>query len=154
MSGLLERSTPVLLRKSFLPVCSDGVGRVALWSCSIFSLIVQESGCQQKEGQGTASCCRYFSAPGIACDPPPTVFHQYTMPSSFLSLAASQSGGVCGSKWSGDTVSPPAFIVSMFPCQCPPWSRLVLSMEERKQPSSGLCWCCHRAIEQEPMKLA
>lgn len=125
MSGLLlvrVKDTPVLLRKSSLTVCSGGwfgMGRVALWICTVFSWIVQESGCQQKQEQGAATCCRHFPAPGIACVPPLAVFHQDIMPSCLLSLAASQGDGVHGSKWSGCVELPPAFIAPMLPCQCP-----------------------------------
>lgn len=48
---------------------------------------------------------------GVARHLLPVVFHQYTVPSWFLSLAAFQRG-VCGSRRSGGVVSPLAFVVA------------------------------------------
>lgn len=102
-------------------------------------------------GAGGCHLLQVLPSSWDCCDPPPAVFHQYAMPSCFLSLAPSQGDGVCGSKWSGGTVLPPAFIASM---SVSPVEKTGAGMEQGKQPNSGLCRCCHGAVEQEPMKMA
>lgn len=160
MSGLLVvrvKGTPVLLRRSSLPECSGGwfgVGRIALWSCNIFSLVIQESGCQQKQEQGNATCCSYFPAPGGCMWPSPScippVYHALLFP-----FPCCLTGQCCLWQqvvWRYSLAT--SLHCSHASVSVSPMEQAGAGMEQEKQRSSGLCRCCHRAVEQGPVKLA